>query len=282
MVKFFYQNNFLQFEIDEGQTRAFLRTPLGPMAVLKQSNNRICTELLPIDRSGSVIDPFIYTCFGDSTVCHSQPPLLAFNAQRPDPFTRCYLLGNGRRVYNPVLMRFQTTDAFSPFEKGGVNAYAYCEGDPVNWQDESGFVRERTDRLTTASNTHSANTVNPPIGTGALVLKQNDKTKHQDSNKRKVSFSTEITTASPILIDSKLVQPLSNLTKKQHQKLLDKRQAVKIDKSRTNLIALGKEKDTLNKLEKLLYIARKVSQPEIVYDFTKVEKIRLEEPFLDE
>jgi hypothetical protein len=45
---------------------------------------------------------------------------------------------------------------------------------------------------------------------------------------------------------------------------------------------LGKEKDTLNKLEKLLYIARKVSQPEIVYDFTKVEKIRLEEPFLDE
>lgn len=48
------------------------------------------------------------------------------------------LLGNGHRAYNPVLMRFHSPDDQSPFGKGGVNAYAYCEGDPQNRMDPNG------------------------------------------------------------------------------------------------------------------------------------------------
>ncbi|EGH35731.1 hypothetical protein PSYJA_44541, partial [Pseudomonas syringae pv. japonica str. M301072] len=34
-----------------------------------------------------------------------------------------YLLGNGYRAFNPVLMRFNSPDSLSPFGEGGVNAY---------------------------------------------------------------------------------------------------------------------------------------------------------------
>ncbi|EPJ2810487.1 RHS repeat-associated core domain-containing protein [Pseudomonas putida] len=64
--------------------------------------------------------------------------LLAFTGQPVDPETGCYHLGHGRRTYNPVLMRFQSPDAFSPFSIGGLHTYAYCAGDPVNRVDPSG------------------------------------------------------------------------------------------------------------------------------------------------
>lgn len=35
-------------------------------------------------------------------------------------------------------MRFLSSDSLSPFERGGINAYAYCGGDPINRTDESG------------------------------------------------------------------------------------------------------------------------------------------------
>jgi len=63
---------------------------------------------------------------------------LAFTGQPVDPLTGCYHLGNGRRTYNPVLMRFQSADSLSPFSSGGLNPYAYCGGDPVNRVDPSG------------------------------------------------------------------------------------------------------------------------------------------------
>jgi hypothetical protein len=49
-----------------------------------------------------------------------------------------YLLGNGYRAFNPVLMRFNSPDNLSPFGKGGLNSYAYCLGDPINLQDSTG------------------------------------------------------------------------------------------------------------------------------------------------
>jgi len=42
------------------------------------------------------------------------------------------------RAYNPVILRFHGPDAASPFGHGGLNAYAYCSGDPVNRSDPSG------------------------------------------------------------------------------------------------------------------------------------------------
>ncbi|WP_460042124.1 RHS repeat-associated core domain-containing protein [Pseudomonas sp. S2_H01] len=69
--------------------------------------------------------------------------LLGFAGERPDPMTGHYPLGKGYRAYNPVLMRFNQPDSLSPFGEGGVNAYAYCQGDPVNWSDPTGHIRFR-------------------------------------------------------------------------------------------------------------------------------------------
>ncbi|AFO49394.1 RHS repeat-associated core domain-containing protein [Pseudomonas sp. BO3-4] len=65
---------------------------------------------------------------------------IAFAGQMVDRLTGCYHLGNGRRTYNPVLMRFHSADSLSPFSEGGLNAYAYCGGDPINRVDPSGAV----------------------------------------------------------------------------------------------------------------------------------------------
>jgi RHS repeat-associated protein len=67
--------------------------------------------------------------------------LLGFTGERPDPVTGHYPLGKGYRSYNPVLMRFNQPDSLSPFGEGGVNAYAYCQGDPVNWSDPTGHIK---------------------------------------------------------------------------------------------------------------------------------------------
>ncbi|WP_412177811.1 RHS repeat-associated core domain-containing protein [Pseudomonas coronafaciens] len=49
-------------------------------------------------------------------------------------------MGNGYRAYNPVLMRFHSQDSLSPFGEGGLNAYAYGEGDSVNRVDPTGHI----------------------------------------------------------------------------------------------------------------------------------------------
>lgn len=64
--------------------------------------------------------------------------MIGFNGLVHEPGTRWQLLGNGRRVFNPVLMRFHSPDDLSPFGRAGINAYAYCNGDPVNQFDPSG------------------------------------------------------------------------------------------------------------------------------------------------
>jgi RHS repeat-associated protein len=66
------------------------------------------------------------------------PGLPGFNGEQPDPVTGHYLLGNGYRAYNPVLMRFNSPDSLSPFGEGGLNPYAYCIGDPINSRDPTG------------------------------------------------------------------------------------------------------------------------------------------------
>ncbi|WP_267813025.1 RHS repeat-associated core domain-containing protein [Pseudomonas sp. RtIB026] len=63
---------------------------------------------------------------------------LAFNGEYWDVDTEGYLLGNGYRLYSPSLLRFSSADEMSPFGKGGINAYAYCGGDPINNVDPSG------------------------------------------------------------------------------------------------------------------------------------------------
>lgn len=63
---------------------------------------------------------------------------LGFNGELLEPFIERYLLGSGYRAYSLVLMCFNKPDDMSPFGRGGLNAYAYCLGDPVNAVDPTG------------------------------------------------------------------------------------------------------------------------------------------------
>jgi len=65
---------------------------------------------------------------------------LGFNGEPQDQQSDYYMLGRGYRAYNPRLMRFHSPDSLSPFGKGGINSYAYCAGDPVNFADPSGHL----------------------------------------------------------------------------------------------------------------------------------------------
>ncbi|WP_423815600.1 RHS repeat-associated core domain-containing protein [Pseudomonas putida] len=78
-----------------------------------------------------------YGCIGEQT---PQATLIGFNGNRYDPRTGAYALGQGYRSYSPALMRFYSPDELSPFAEGGINAYTYCVGDPVNFSDPTGHV----------------------------------------------------------------------------------------------------------------------------------------------
>ncbi|NRD72745.1 RHS repeat-associated core domain-containing protein [Shewanella sp. VB17] len=51
-----------------------------------------------------------------------------------------YHLGNGARTYQSNIGRFYSIDKLSSFSIAGINPYAYCLGDPVNFKDPSGCL----------------------------------------------------------------------------------------------------------------------------------------------
>lgn len=69
---------------------------------------------------------------------------LAYTGQLFDEYLSSYLLGNGNRRYAPSLMRFTSPDSISPFGAGGINAYSYCNDDPVNKVDPTGQMGQKT------------------------------------------------------------------------------------------------------------------------------------------
>lgn len=117
-----------------GQQVATLRSGAGPSSTL-----------VGADRPGSVLveaDTEVrnqrYTPYGYLPP-GSAEPRIAYNGELLDNPSGCYLLGAGHhRPYSPALHCFLASDAFSPFEEGGLNAYAYCVGDPINRTDPSG------------------------------------------------------------------------------------------------------------------------------------------------
>lgn len=145
----FYRKDHLVTEIAGDVELTIVQHQDQPLAQHVRDKGQVQSTLLATDLSHSVLlslgvggqpNSFAYTLYGYLPVAGGLLSLLGFNGQRPDQLTGYYLLGNGYRAFNPVLMRFNSPDNLSPFGEGGVNAYAYCKGDPVNQEDSTGHM----------------------------------------------------------------------------------------------------------------------------------------------
>ncbi|MCH5556641.1 RHS repeat-associated core domain-containing protein [Pseudomonas syringae] len=144
-VSRFYQKKRLTVEIQGAMRRRVFLGEDRLLAEYQADGAAERVDLLGTDRQSSVLhalssegrQPLAYSPYGHRA---QGGPFSGFNGERADPVTGHYLLGNGYRAFNPVLMRFNRPDSLSPFGRGGLNAYAYCQGDPVNRSDPGGHV----------------------------------------------------------------------------------------------------------------------------------------------
>ncbi|EGH71867.1 RHS repeat-associated core domain-containing protein, partial [Pseudomonas syringae] len=144
----FYNGEQLMTELQGGRQRTCVRAGGQLLAQQLRGGDEVVTTMIAGDRNKSVLhaseagqqSDVVYTPFGHHQAVQASAELPGFNGEQPDPLTGHYLLGNGYRAYNPVLMRFNSPDSLSPFGKGGLNAYAYCVGDPVNRVDPTGHI----------------------------------------------------------------------------------------------------------------------------------------------
>ncbi|WP_434579435.1 RHS repeat-associated core domain-containing protein [Pseudomonas sp. Z5-35] len=140
----FYQEENLCSELTQEGGRSILREGQQLLAVSQDQE----TTLFRTDGCGNVFQALsgsgnthhAYSPYGQRPVTDGLGSLFGFGGEPQDPVTGCYLLGNGYRAYDPVLMRFHRPDSWSPFDGGGLNPYAYCLADPINLIDPTGHV----------------------------------------------------------------------------------------------------------------------------------------------
>jgi RHS repeat-associated protein len=145
-IQRFHCDSRLTTEIQGGARWSILQYGDQLLAQRNHLEANVTTTLLATDQQRSVLNaldasqphPIAYTPYGHHPAVNRLLSLRGFNGEQPDPLTGHYHLGNGYRQFNPVLMRFNSPDSWSPFGKGGINAYAYCEGDPANRVDPNG------------------------------------------------------------------------------------------------------------------------------------------------
>lgn len=143
----FYMKDRLTTEIQGAEQRSIMQHDDQLLAQQQSQSGSVETRLHATDLQRSVLNvldaprlhPIAYAPYGHRPLGNGLLSLLGFNGERQDPVTGWYLLGTGyHRPFNPVLMRFNSPDSWSPFGRGGLNAYAYCSGDPVNRLDPTG------------------------------------------------------------------------------------------------------------------------------------------------
>jgi RHS repeat-associated protein len=146
----FYCKSRLATEIQGAMRFSIVQQGEQLLAQQRSEGDASDTTLLATDQQRSVLQTvrvnhppqsIVYSPYGHRPVGSGLLSLLGFNGERPDRVTGYYLLGNGYRAFNPVLMRFNSPDSWSPFGEGGLNAYMYCSGDPVNFADPTGHFK---------------------------------------------------------------------------------------------------------------------------------------------
>lgn len=143
----FYQNSRIATEVKDALTHSVFRHAGGLLAqrasvadeghLLMGVSN---TDTVMTELGHAALKAYPYSPYGHCPARSESNTLLAFNGEPLDSATGCYALGNGYRMYNPTLERFCSPDNLSPFGKGGLNAYMYCAGDPVNRVDPTGHL----------------------------------------------------------------------------------------------------------------------------------------------
>lgn len=124
--------------------------------IIKQSNSQhdLIPSHSPARRSfiiAGVAIPFIsmvsgLPCMASGVTAGSSGELVLlkngsrFNGLVTDKVLSMQHLGDGYRMYNPNLMRFQSMDSLAPFNEGGVHSYGYVNNDPINKIDPSGHM----------------------------------------------------------------------------------------------------------------------------------------------
>lgn len=138
-----YQGYRLSSTLEHDVLTQYLYADDRPLGV--HSSNETDNQLLLTDASNSVIAESSaaalhetqYSSYGETHEDSGLRGLLGFNGEARERALGWYLLGRGYRAYNPSLMRFHSPDTLSP-EIAGINPYAYCSGNPVNWRDPTG------------------------------------------------------------------------------------------------------------------------------------------------
>lgn len=138
----YYEDGDIAYE--SGSTESSYHVVDGTVVAETTLAGSIRHVLLGSDLQGSVLletsgqtERPVYTPYGYRAET-STGSNIAFAGEVRDRDTGWYLLGS-YRAYNPRLMRFHSPDASCPFGKGGLNAYAYALGDPVNHVDPTGM-----------------------------------------------------------------------------------------------------------------------------------------------
>ena len=147
-IQRFYCKSRLATEIQGSLQTSVFQHDDQLLAQQRQQDGSVDTTLLATDQQRSVLGtrglsgshPLAYSPYGHRPAENGLLSLLGFNGERPDPLTGHYHLGNGYRQFNPVLMRFNSPDSWSPFGEGGLNTYGYCGGDPRNRADPTGHM----------------------------------------------------------------------------------------------------------------------------------------------
>ncbi|MGN8344106.1 RHS repeat-associated core domain-containing protein [Pseudomonas sp. SMV71] len=143
----FYQDGELTNQIKGANSSTFLRADNVVLAE-HQAGADPKSLLLAGDNKNTVLSEIgqgtaqsvAYTPYGHRAEEAAVGSHLGYNGERRETQTGWYLLGKGYRAFNPSLMRFHSPDSWSPFGEGGMNAYTYCEGDPVSFSDPTGHV----------------------------------------------------------------------------------------------------------------------------------------------